>query len=1026
MGGHCLSRSHKKNRCDLFGSAAPIWSERQIPVSNCIRNSHRERRRGPRSKFALLRRSLRKRDRAPLDATSGEADVNASEIVSPSTSQADVKFHHNICILCHNIRSLLAHEAELVCTLSQYDPDIIMLQETWLDASVPQFQLPNYMLVSRRDRKDTSNRGGIVCYCKKHITWLVHHGNSVVNERSWHVVHLNIGDFLIGHWYRSDHLPHDAFAELRQELQLHISDYLGILLCGDLNIHHKKWLHYSHSNTSMGEELHSLCKDFDLIQHVHEPTRNDYLLDLALSNIEGVSVKVIPSIADHRGLLISLPLPKHEVRSVPREGWLYKKASWKQLNHELQNFDWRKIDTLSPDHAANFFMQSLWWHLCKHIPRKQFTDKKQTHAWLNKKCEDAISRKQAAEGTTNFEQQRHVCAQILREERQQYISKLREKIEQLPKNSKAWWKLNQELLHGKRKIFSIPPLKSEGNWITDSHAKANLFAKELLAKSKIPETGPLEQFIQAPHIEMDQFIAFRTRRTEKLFKQLDVAKATGNDRISPFILKQIYRSIALPFTKLCRRLFNEACWPSVWRLHLLCPIYKRKTVYLAGNYRGIHLTSTLSKVAEHIIGDALVSFLQQNSFGSQQWAFCKQRSAKDLVTALVLLWIRDICNGKKIGAYLSDIAAAFDRVFTEYLLPKLLQAGVGTKYFEFLRAYLQPRIGKVIVEGVESIAFQLQNTIFQGTVLGPSLWNVFFADVQPAASSTGGKPAMFADDLNVFQTFDRAEEDDHIYSCMQQCRANVHEWGTCNKVLFDASKEHFAILHPLYGSGEDFKLLGCMIDPKLTMHTAIDTILSRIRPKMRALLRTRGHYTHAALISQFKTHIWGLMECNNGAIFHAATSYLDKFDSVQRGFLNELPCTEQDAFLLYNFAPPTLRRDIGILGLLHKRVLGLCHPVYEEIFPWHTSIFASPRPGHSKQLYGGFRECHFQHALFQRSIFAMVDIYNNLSQEIVDSQTVSAFQSKLTEIARENCKNNTPRWQFTYNTRGHHRASSTQ
>ena len=50
---------------------------------------------------------------------------------------------------------------------------------------------------------------------------------------------------------------------------------------------------------------------------------------------------------------------------------------------------------------------------------------------------------------------------------------------------------------------------------------------------------------------------------------------------------------------------------------------------------------------------------------------------------------------------------------------------------------------------------QLANTIFQGTVLCPPLWNTFFADVEVPAASTGGKARMFADDLNVFKAFDK-------------------------------------------------------------------------------------------------------------------------------------------------------------------------------------------------------------------------------------------------------------------------------
>ena len=55
--------------------------------------------------------------------------------------------------------------------------------------------------------------------------------------------------------------------------------------------------------------------------------------------------------------------------------------------------------------------------------------------------------------------------------------------------------------------------------------------------------------------------------------------------------------------------------------------------------------------------------------------------------ALMISWILLICQGKKVGGYLSDISGAFDRVSKEYLLAKLSAAGVGSTYLNFLDAY---------------------------------------------------------------------------------------------------------------------------------------------------------------------------------------------------------------------------------------------------------------------------------------------------------------------------------------------------
>ena len=253
---------------------------------------------------------------------------------------------------------------------------------------------------------------------------------------------------------------------------------------------------------------------------------------------------------------------------------------------------------------------------------------------------------------------------------------------------------------------------------------------------------------------------------------------------------------------------------------------------------------------------------------------------------LVMSWILGICTGKKVGAYLSDISGAFDRVCKKYILAKLYAAGIGATYLNFLDAYLAPREGKVVVQGESSDLFKIEDSIFQGTVLGPALWNVFFADVAIPAGCTGGNEAMFADDLNVFQLFERELPTESIIQKLSHCRNKVHGWGRMNRVSFDAKKEHLAIIHPdkKFQHGEGFRLLGCFMDLDLRMQTAVDQLLAKIRPKSKAILRTRGYYSIPELLIQYKTHVWGLVECNSGAFFHTVSSLLTKIDEIQENF----------------------------------------------------------------------------------------------------------------------------------------------
>ena len=97
--------------------------------------------------------------------------------------------------------------------------------------------------------------------------------------------------------------------------------------------------------------------------------------------------------------------------------------------------------------------------------------------------------------------------------------------------------------------------------------------------------------------------------------------------------------------------------------------------------------------------------------------------------------------------------------------------------------------------------------IFQGTVLGPPLWNVYFADVSSVIPE-GFDESKFADDLKVDKCFPKDTDNDFIFGELNVCQRRVHEWGVRNQAIFDRSKEHFVILDNTDPAGEVFKMLG--------------------------------------------------------------------------------------------------------------------------------------------------------------------------------------------------------------------------
>ena len=190
------------------------------------------------------------------------------------------------------------------------------------------------------------------------------------------------------------------------------------------------------------------------------------------------------------------------------------------------------------------------------------------------------------------------------------------------------------------------------------------------------------------------------------------------------------------------------------------------------------------------------------------------------------------------------------------------------------------------------------------------------------------------------------------------------------------------------------------------MDEETERLTKKVKPKVKASVRTRPFYSVADMVVQYKTHIWPHFESTVGAYFHAADTYLCKLDAIQTGYLQNIQLPVQEAFLDHTFAPLRVRRDIGILGLLHKCVLGEELASLAQFFPQ-----SSARPHSYSTRFAGYRHdrqiedyCDASKPdFFDRSILGMAYVYNLLPQQVVVSPTVPNFQHKLSAMAKQCC-----------------------
>ena len=75
---------------------------------------------------------------------------------------------------------------------------------------------------------------------KEDFNGLVTIENCTEDERSWHFLRLGEETILLANWYRPGATIHDGFRRLYEETQKYYEGVSGIVVAGDLNIHHRR------------------------------------------------------------------------------------------------------------------------------------------------------------------------------------------------------------------------------------------------------------------------------------------------------------------------------------------------------------------------------------------------------------------------------------------------------------------------------------------------------------------------------------------------------------------------------------------------------------------------------------------------------------------------------------------------------------------------------------------------------------------------------------------------------------------
>ena len=146
-------------------------------------------------------------------------------------------------VLHVNIRGWMSHVAELVARLRRMKekPDLICVNETFLDRTLEYLTLEGYTLVARRDRNDGRQGGGIAALAASDIAervTLIQSSDDAA--RFWFMVHADQGPHLVGVWIRPP-APGETGTVTTFKAEHYVLGNTSLvnIILGDLNVHNR-------------------------------------------------------------------------------------------------------------------------------------------------------------------------------------------------------------------------------------------------------------------------------------------------------------------------------------------------------------------------------------------------------------------------------------------------------------------------------------------------------------------------------------------------------------------------------------------------------------------------------------------------------------------------------------------------------------------------------------------------------------------------------------------------------------------
>lgn len=243
---------------------------------------------------------------------------------------------------------------------------------------------------------------------------------------------------------------------------------------------------------------------------------------------------------------------------------------------------------------------------------------------------------------------------------------------------------------------------------------------------------------------------------QQIIDSLPPKKSSGWDNINNKILKILPNSAITYLCLIYNAILTHGHFPRVWKLATISMILKpSKSANEVSSYRPISLLCSFSKLFEKLLMDRLFEIDDFClAIPNHQFGFRKEHGTEQQLFRVTQFILKSFESRKFCSAVYIDISEAFDRVWHEGLLSKLVKLLPYSLYL-VLQSYLRDRT--FLVKGLNNIKSRTCNInagVPQGSVLGPLLYTVYTSDM-PLPSTHPSCTLLlstFADDTVIMAT----------------------------------------------------------------------------------------------------------------------------------------------------------------------------------------------------------------------------------------------------------------------------------